>query len=89
MRILVVGAGVAGLAAARRLVDGGHDVHVVDKGRAPGGRVATRRVLSASDVFQFDHGAQYFTARDPRFVEQVAAWDAAGVIRPWRARLAS
>jgi predicted NAD/FAD-dependent oxidoreductase len=45
MRILVIGAGLAGLTAARRLQDRGHTVVVVDKGRAPGGRMATRRIL--------------------------------------------
>ena len=41
----------------------GWAVTVFDKGRGPGGRLATRR----ADDLRFDHGAQYFTARDPRF----------------------
>lgn len=76
---MVVGAGVAGLAAARALVDRGDSVVVLDKGRAPGGRLATRRV----DDAVFDHGAQFFTTRDGRLGAEVAAWRDAGVVTPW------
>ena len=76
---VVVGAGIAGLMAARTLHDQGIAVTVLDKGRAPGGRVGTRRVDGAS----FDHGAQFFTARDPRFARHVAAWEDTGVVRRW------
>jgi renalase len=78
-RCVVVGAGVAGLAAARALVDGGATVVVLDKGRAPGGRLATRRL----DDAVFDHGAQFFTVRDARLGARLAAWREAGVVRPW------
>ena len=54
-------------------------VVVVDKGRGVGGRLATRRVGEAV----LDHGAQFFTARDPAFVAEVTGWLAAGVAAPW------
>jgi predicted NAD/FAD-dependent oxidoreductase len=76
MRVAVVGAGIAGLACARALVDGGATVRVLDKGRGAGGRVATRRTEGAA----FDHGAQRFTAREPAFVAEVERWRAAGVV---------
>lgn len=94
-RVLVIGAGVAGLSAARVLHESGCVVQVVDKGRGPGGRVSTRRVLNgealtAADAeWSFDHGAQYFTARDADFHAIVESWHTAGVIAPWRGRLAS
>ncbi|WP_430644850.1 FAD-dependent oxidoreductase [Agromyces sp. GXS1127] len=40
-RIAVIGAGIAGLAAARTLADGGHDVVVVEAGTTLGGRLRT------------------------------------------------
>jgi renalase len=92
MRILVIGGGVAGLTAAGRLRTAGHDLVVVDKGRVPGGRVSTRRVTGgagATGLLQFDHGAQYVTAREDTFAEEVARWAAAGIVKPWRGRLAS
>jgi predicted NAD/FAD-dependent oxidoreductase len=59
-------------------------VTVYDKGALPGGRMATRR----GDGWQCDHGAQYFTARDTDFSEEVARWAAAGVAALWEPRLA-
>lgn len=79
MRIAVVGAGVAGLACARSLVDRGHRVVVFERSMRPGGRAATRR----TDVGTFDHGAPYLTALTPAFAAQVAAWSGDGIVGPW------
>ncbi|MBV9076896.1 MAG: FAD-dependent oxidoreductase [Methylobacteriaceae bacterium] len=80
--VAVIGAGMAGAIAARHLAGAGVNVLVLDKGRTVGGRMSTRRL---SGDLSFDHGAQYFTARDPRFVAAVAAWVADGVAEPWPA----
>ncbi len=56
-RAIVIGAGMAGLIAARRLQKAGWEVEVLEKSRGFGGRMATRRFEGA----RFDHGAQYFT----------------------------
>jgi renalase len=61
--IIIIGAGIAGLACARRLNDAGRNVIVVDKGRGIGGRVATRR---AGDM-RFDHGAPHVSATGGEF----------------------
>jgi renalase len=78
MRVAIIGAGMAGLACARRLTDARLAPVVFDKGRGIGGRMATRRM----DGLQFDHGAQYVTARDARFAavlrglqDAVSIWD--------------
>lgn len=84
-RVAVVGAGMAGLTCARDLARQGFDVHVYDKSRGVGGRLATRRGEGES----FDHGAQYFTARDPDFRAQVTRWQAQGLAAPWAARITS
>jgi len=81
--IAVVGAGIAGLSCARTLADAGHTVRVFEKSRGLGGRMATRRTAHGN----FDHGAQYFTARDPAFRQVVAAWVAAGVAAPYTGRI--
>jgi predicted NAD/FAD-dependent oxidoreductase len=83
MRVAVIGAGVSGLSAARVLHDHGYPVRVFEKSRGLGGRAATRRVYGVS----FDHGAQYFTVRDPGFRQAVEAWCESGVVEPWRARI--
>jgi predicted NAD/FAD-dependent oxidoreductase len=76
---LIVGAGLAGLTAAELLQKNGWDVVVLDKGRGPGGRMATRRIGASS----FDHGAQFFTVRDNQFQSAVDRWEAAGWIQTW------
>jgi renalase len=82
-KIAIIGAGIAGLACARVLVAQGFDVHVFDKGRGPGGRMSTRRVTTDLGEVGFDHGAQYFTARDPDFVAEVARLSDLNAIALW------
>jgi predicted NAD/FAD-dependent oxidoreductase len=81
--VAIIGAGVAGLSAARMLHDHGHTVTVFEKSRGLGGRAATRRY----EDIEFDHGAQYFTARDPVFVRAVESWLEQGVITEWHCRI--
>lgn len=82
--VAVIGAGIAGLTAARRLRDRGLDVAVFDKARGVGGRTSVRH----RHPFDFDHGAQYFTVSDDRFRERVETWQDAGLVIPWNARVA-
>ena len=83
--VIVIGAGMAGLACATRLKANGRDVLCLDKGRGPGGRMATRRVEVGSETLRFDHGAQYFTVRNEGFAAQVSDWKSQGVCAPWPA----
>jgi hypothetical protein len=77
--VIIVGAGMAGLAAAAELGKRNVTSIVLDKGRAPGGRMATRRIQDAS----FDHGAQHFSARSEEFRRQTADWIERGLVRRW------
>ncbi|MEM9027575.1 MAG: FAD-dependent oxidoreductase [Pseudomonadota bacterium] len=77
--IAIIGAGLAGLTAARKLNDAGCDVVVFEKSRGLGGRMATRR----QDGFAFDHGAQYFTARTPQFQAVLDTWLTDGAVAEW------
>ena len=79
VEILIIGAGLAGLSAASTLVSQGREVLVLDKGRGVGGRLAGRQIDGAN----FDHGAQFMTARNPRFIAQVERWVATGVATEW------
>ena len=80
-RVAVVGSGIAGLACALDLDRAGMAVEVFDKGRAPGGRMATRRFEGAS----YDHGAQFASARGAGFKAALDLWRGAGVAAPWPA----
>jgi renalase len=77
--VLVVGAGVSGLSAARALRDAGHDVTIVDKGHAVGGRLATRTIGEA----RFDHGAQFLTVKDDDVRARLEGWERDGVATTW------
>ena len=84
MNVIVVGAGISGLSCATSLQAAGHNAVVFDKSRGPSGRMSTR----LSHENQWDHGAQYFTARDPAFHAEVKRWITAGAAAPWDFRLA-
>ncbi|MDG9882853.1 NAD(P)/FAD-dependent oxidoreductase [Pseudomonas putida CSV86] len=81
--IAIIGAGIAGLSAAQALQKQGLAVHLFDKGHGSGGRMASKR----SDAGALDLGAQYFTARDRRFVEQVQHWQDKGWVAEWKPQL--
>ena len=59
--VVVVGAGLAGLAATLHLQRQGYDVVVLEAGDAPGGRIRTDVV----DGFRLDRGFQLFNPSYP------------------------
>ncbi len=79
MGVVVVGAGISGVACAQVLVAAGVDVTVLDRGRVVGGRMASKR----HDGRPVDIGASYFTVSDPAFDAVVRDWEARGLARPW------
>jgi renalase len=80
-KIAVIGAGIAGLACARTLLQAGHRVTVLEKAPTVGGRMTTRQ----TDYGSFDHGVQYFTVRDARFKKALAT--VAPYCKPWTGKL--
>ncbi len=85
MKIAIIGAGLSGLTCADFLAAAGHQVQLIDKSRGPGGRMSTRRAQSSMGELHFDHGAQYFTARDPGFQAIVKQWQNDGLAARWPA----
>jgi len=82
---------VAGLAAARNLKQAQFEVRLFDKGRSPGGRLATRRVAATDDgdvqkQWLFDHGAQFIRARDPQLRALLEGLVASGTALRWQRR---
>ncbi len=82
--MVVVGAGIAGIACARELTARGVPVRVRDRARAVGGRMASKRLHGRT----VDLGAAYFTATDEEFVRVAQRWRAAGLAREWTDTLA-
>ncbi|CRL99286.1 NAD(P)/FAD-dependent oxidoreductase [Pseudomonas poae] len=81
--IAIIGTGIAGLSAAQALRDAGQVIHLFDKSRGSGGRMSSKR----SDAGALDMGAQYFTARDRRFVNEVQRWQSNGWAEQWKPQL--
>lgn len=77
--VIVVGAGISGVACGRELVAAGVPVRVLDRAPALGGRMALLRI----DGRVVDIGASYLTAAEPEFLELVTNWRDRGLVRPW------
>lgn len=83
---LVVGAGISGIACATAMAEAGVIPLVVDRGRAVGGRMASRALRETGTAFDgrvVDIGASYFTVSTPEFRTVVDDWIARGLARPW------
>lgn len=81
MRVAVIGAGIAGLGAARWLSDAGVDVRVFEKSRGVGGRIASRRVEGTV----VDHGTpdlQIHGALAALAAERLTPGEAVALTRP-------
>jgi renalase len=81
--VLVVGAGLAGLAAARDLARAGLSVHVLDKSRGVSGRAATKWLELNGRTVRVDHGAQYFTVRGNQFRMMLPELMDNGTVTEW------
>ncbi len=81
---MILGAGISGLTAGRLLLDKGHSVQILDKGRGVGGRVATRWKGTRDHIEgRWDHGAQFATFRSRDLISALKAWEAWDVLQDW------
>jgi hypothetical protein len=81
--IIVVGAGIAGLACAREARAAGLRAMVLDKAKGVGGRCATRRISGAA----VDFGVTFLHGSDPAFQEAVASVTNATPLPGWPRRV--
>jgi renalase len=81
--VIVVGAGVSGLACARGLADSGISVLVVERAGQVGGRCATRRV----DGQPVDLGPLFLHGHQPEFLAALAVVDGVTRLDGWPARV--
>ena len=80
---LIIGAGMAGLTAARNLVNRGWIVTLIDKGWNPGGRMATRRMNDANPPAKADHGIPYAQPETPEFRQFLDQLVDEGAMKIW------
>lgn len=88
LNVVVIGAGAAGAFCAQALRDSGHDVHVVDKSRGAGGRMASKRLewtdrAEQARLTRIDHGAPGFAVESSAFADDLAPLLAAQRLLPW------
>lgn len=81
----IIGAGISGLACATELSKAGFQVSIFDKSRGVGGRMSHRHY----ENWGADHGAQYFTAKDPLFQAELGRWLDAKVAEEWFGKIIS
>lgn len=82
-KIAIIGAGLTGITIAQKL-SSKFSVTIFEKSRGIGGRIATKR----ANGFEFDHGAQFFTTREPSFKKYIEPMLADDIIKIWDARFA-
>ncbi|MDX1925225.1 MAG: FAD-dependent oxidoreductase [Pirellulaceae bacterium] len=85
-RIAMIGTGLAGLLCSRTLHDHGLQVKCFEKSHRAGGRSSTR--IANGDT-QFDHGAQYFTIRDPVLKRYLESWCTDNHVAQWNGHIVS
>lgn len=83
LRVAIIGAGIAGAAAASTLREAGISVAVFDKGRSPGGRLSTRRRTVDGTEITFDHGAPVLGGHGPSFDALCRRLIEEGVVARW------
>jgi renalase len=81
-RIAIIGAGISGLVIAKDLSQK-YEVVVFEKARGIGGRMSTRH----AEPFDFDHGAQCFTARSKAFQNFIRTYFDKGIINEWKGKV--
>lgn len=78
--VTIVGAGLSGIACAHALAEHGIATRILERGRVPGGRLATKRF----EERRVDIGASYFTVPEgSAFAAVVDGWMTRGLVRPW------
>ncbi len=80
--IAIIGTGISGLSLAHHLREHA-TIKMFEKSRGVGGRMSTRY----SDAFQFDHGAQFFTARSKLFKTFLHPFIANGTVNEWKPKI--
>tara|TARA_B100001769_G_C22111300_1_gene601228 strand:- start:3763 stop:4746 length:984 start_codon:yes stop_codon:yes gene_type:complete len=83
MKIAIIGSGMSAITLAKNLTND-NSITLFEKSKSVGGRVSTRR----SESYEFDHGAQFFTAKSRDFKNFIAPVIKKNIIQRWDARFA-
>ncbi|MBE2281526.1 MAG: NAD(P)-binding protein [Ignavibacteriaceae bacterium] len=83
--VIIIGSGITGLSAGTSLLNSGKSVLILDKGKAAGGRTASRRIESPSknSFDTVDYGAPGFEVFTPVFKNFVSDFLSKGILKSW------
>ena len=83
MKIAIIGAGISAITIAQILKNTAR-ISIFEKSQNVGGRIAVRR----ADQYEFDHGAQFFIAKNKNFIDFIKPLIKKKIIKQWHARFA-
>ena len=81
--VVIVGAGISGITAGKYLHKNGFSVKILDKGKAIGGRLATRRINFNDEQLQIDYGCKYLEAHTLEFSQELVDLIKNDTIKKW------
>lgn len=81
--VLILGAGMTGISAGNYLLSYGADLKILDKGRSPGGRMATKRIDHYGDKVTFDYGCRYLIVKNETFEKALKPLDDENRLKAW------
>ncbi len=81
--VVIIGAGISGITAGKYLDKNGFSVKIIDKGKAIGGRLATRRIEIENKQLQIDYGCKYVEAHSYEFSQELVDLIKNDTIKKW------
>ena len=81
--VVIIGAGISGITAGKYLSKNGFSVKILDKGKAIGGRLATRRIEFENKQLQIDYGCKYVEAHSYEFSQELVELIKNDKIKKW------
>ena len=83
MKIGIIGAGLAGLVAAKDFMMAGHEVLLIEKDRKLGGRLASRSYENGDTKISLDYGLPYFSVESEEFGGFIKELEQKKLVRHW------
>ena len=81
--VLIVGAGISGISAGNYLAKNNLSVKLIDKGKAPGGRLASKRIKYENEKVVFDYGCKYISMDDTNTGKEIMSLVGKNLIKKW------
>ena len=81
-KLAIIGSGISGISLASNLKSK-LNIQIFEKSRGAGGRMSTRK----TDLFEFDHGTQFFKIKTKEFRDFLSPLFLKNIIKHWQCKL--